>query len=90
MVPATPSLWQPQIASVKKLVGRVPVFGICLGHRSWAWRSTARRSSSSSAPWRQPPVLNKLTGRVEITSQTTGLRSPESLKDSEIELTHFT
>ena len=35
-------------------------------------------------------MLNKLTGRVEITSHNHGFAvDPESLKDSDVELTHF-
>ena len=89
--PGDPEPLATQIANVKKLVGRVPMFGICLGHQimglALAGKTFKLKFGHHGV---NHPVLNKLTGKVEITSQNHGFAvAPDSLKDSEIELTHF-
>ncbi len=89
--PGDPEPLAAQIANVKKLVGRVPMFGICLGHQIMGLALDGETFKLKFGHHGvNHPVLNKLTGRVEITSQNHGFAvAPESLKDSEIELTHF-
>ena len=89
--PGDPEPLATQIANVKKLVGRVPMFGICLGHQimglALAGKTFKLKFGHHGV---NHPVLNKLTDKVEITSQNHGFAvDPDSLKDSEIELTHF-
>ncbi len=89
--PGDPEPLAAQIANVKALVGRVPMFGICLGHQIMGLALDGETFKLKFGHHGvNHPVLNKLTGRVEITSQNHGFAvAPESLKDSEIELTHF-
>ena len=89
--PGDPEPLAAQIANVKALVGRVPMFGICLGHQimglALAGKTFKLKFGHHGV---NHPVLNKLTGKVEITSQNHGFAvAPDSLKDSEIQLTHF-
>jgi carbamoyl-phosphate synthase small subunit len=88
--PGDPEPLTHQSAQVKKLVGKVPVFGICLGHQILGLAlggGTYKLKFGHHGA--NHPVLNRLTGKVEITSQNHGFAvDPNSLQDSEIELTH--
>jgi carbamoyl-phosphate synthase small subunit len=88
--PGDPEPLAHQAAQVKKLVGKVPVFGICLGHQilglALGGETFKLKFGHHGA---NHPVLNRLTEKVEITSQNHGFAvDPDSLRDSEIELTH--
>ena len=88
--PGDPEPLAHQAAQVKKLVGKAPVFGICLGHQilglAFGGETFKLKFGHHGA---NHPVLNRLTGKVEITSQNHGFAvDPDSLRDSEIELTH--
>jgi carbamoyl-phosphate synthase small subunit len=89
--PGDPEPLKTPIENIRKLVGRVPVFGICLGHQVLGLALGGRTHKLKFGHHGvNHPVLNKRTGKVEITSQNHGfVVEPESLKDSEIELTHF-
>ncbi len=68
--PGDPLMAGAIINEVPKLLGRVPVFGICLGHQVLA---LALGGSTFKMPFGHHggnvPVKNRLTGKVEITSQ---------------------
>lgn len=89
--PGDPEPLQFQAAQVRKLLGRVPVFGICLGHQvlglAVGGKTYKLKFGHRGA---NHPVLNRITNRVEITSHNHGFAvDPDSLKDSEVELTHI-
>ena len=76
---------------MRKLIGRTPVFGICLGHQiiglALGGRTFKLKFGHRGI---NHPVLNRRTGRVEITVQNHGFCvDPDSLKESEVELTHI-
>jgi carbamoyl-phosphate synthase small subunit len=89
--PGDPEPLERQSSEVKKLIGKVPVFGICLGHQilglALGGKTYKLKFGHHGA---NHPVLNKRTGKVEITSQNHGFCvDPDSLKDSDVEITHL-
>ncbi len=88
--PGDPKDLKEIIGEVKKLLGRKPMFGICLGHQLLALALGAdtyklkfgHRGSNQ-------PVKNLLTGRVHISSQNHGYAVDEkSLANLPVQVTH--
>ncbi|MHB8059689.1 MAG: glutamine-hydrolyzing carbamoyl-phosphate synthase small subunit [Gaiellaceae bacterium] len=71
--PGDPEPLVNEVATIRELLGRVPVFGICLGHQLLAL-------ATDHATYKLPfghrganhPVLNRASGRVLVTSQNHG------------------
>jgi carbamoyl-phosphate synthase small subunit len=89
--PGDPETLTLQAREVNKLIGKTPVFGICLGHQILG---LALGGSTYKLPFghhgANHPVLNRQTGKVEITSQNHGFCvEPDSLKDSNVKVTHL-
>ncbi|MBS1875291.1 MAG: glutamine-hydrolyzing carbamoyl-phosphate synthase small subunit [Acidobacteria bacterium] len=88
--PGDPEPLEYQAAQVRKIIGKKPVFGICLGHQvlglALGGKTYKLKFGHRGA---NHPVLNKVTNRVEITSHNHGFAvDPDSLNQNEIELTH--
>ena len=89
--PGDPAPLEVEAANVRKLFGKKPIFGICLGHqilglalggKTYKLKFGHRGSNH--------PVLNKTTNKVEITAHNHGLAvDPDSLPSSDVELTHW-
>jgi len=89
--PGDPEPLHTQQTNIRKLIGKTPVFGICLGHQllgiALGGKTYKLKFGHRGA---NHPVLNKVTGKVEITSHNHGFAvDPESLNPADIELTHF-
>ena len=71
-------------------MGRVPVFGICLGHQLCGLALGGKTYKLKFGHHgSNHPVKNLLTGHVEITAQNHGfVVDPDSLPASEVEITH--
>ncbi len=88
--PGDPSALPYVVETVKKLLGKRPMFGICLGHQilGQALSATTYKLRFGHRGINHP-VLNLLNGRVEITSQNHGfcVRTEELPKD--VIITHI-
>ena len=89
--PGDPEPLVPQIEQIRRLIGKTPVFGICLGHQllglAMGGKTYKLKFGHRGA---NHPVLNRRSGRVEITSQNHGFAvDPDSLNANEIDLTHI-
>ena len=89
--PGDPEPLEAQAAEVRKLVGKKPVFGICLGHQvlglALGGKSFKLKFGHRGG---NHPVLHYRRNKVEITAQNHGFAiDPDSLNANEIELTHI-
>jgi carbamoyl-phosphate synthase small subunit len=78
------------ISTIQGLLGKVPIFGICLGNQLLGLACGAEifklKFGHRGA---NQPVLNKATGQVEITSQNHGFALSAESMPSHLEVTHF-
>jgi carbamoyl-phosphate synthase small subunit len=88
--PGDPAAVTYAVDNVRQCLGVRPMFGICLGHQlmglALGGRTFKLKFGHRGA---NQPVKNKLSGRVEITSQNHGFAVDlESIPDPAVELTH--
>jgi carbamoyl-phosphate synthase small subunit len=79
------------VENIRKMLGKVPVFGICLGHQLCGLALGGKTFKLKFGHHgSNHPVKNLLTEQVEITSQNHGFCvDPESLPSSDVEITHL-
>jgi carbamoyl-phosphate synthase small subunit len=88
--PGDPAAVHYAIDTIKQLIGKKPIFGICLGHQllglALGGKTFKLKFGHRGA---NHPVKNLRTNEIEITSQNHGFAvDPDSLEASEIEITH--
>ena len=78
------------VDNLRSLLGRVPVFGICLGHQmlGLAYGATTYKLKFGHRGGNQP-VKDLLTGRVEITAQNHGFCVDPATLPPSVEVTHI-
>jgi carbamoyl-phosphate synthase small subunit len=87
--PGDPEPLDYAIKTIRELIPQTPVFGICLGHQLLGLASGAKTFKLKFGHrGANQPVLNMLTGRVEITAQNHGFAVDEESLPAELEVTH--
>jgi carbamoyl-phosphate synthase small subunit len=88
--PGDPDPLTYAIETIQGLLGKKPIFGICLGHELLGMACGAKiYKLKFGHRGANQPVMNKLTGKVEITTQNHGFAiDPDSLPP-ELEVTHW-
>ncbi len=88
--PGDPREVRYAINAIKGILGKVPIFGICLGHQLLGLAAGAQiYKLKFGHRGANQPVKNLSTGCVEITSQNHGFSIVEDSIPSDIEVTHL-
>lgn len=89
--PGDPKDVPEAIDMIKEILGKVPVFGICLGHQLFALASGANTEKMKFGHrGSNHPVKDLLTGKVSLTAQNHGYTVEESsIKHTNLEVTHI-
>jgi len=88
--PGDPEPVDYAVRAIRKFLGRVPVFGICLGHQltgiALGGKTYKLKFGHHGG---NHPVKNNRTGKVEITAHNHNFAvDPDSINANEVELTH--
>ena len=87
--PGDPEPVEDAIKTISELVGKVPIFGICLGHQLLSLACGAKTFKLKFGHrGANQPVMNLDTERVEITAQNHGFAVEEETIPDELEITH--
>ena len=88
--PGDPEPVDYAVRSIRQMLGRVPVFGICLGHQLCGLALGGRTYKLKFGHHGgNHPVRNNSTGKIEITAHNHNFAvDPDSINSSEVELTH--
>jgi carbamoyl-phosphate synthase small subunit len=87
--PGDPEPLDFAINTIRGVLGKVPVFGICLGHQLLSLACGAKTYKLKFGHrGANQPVQNLQTGKVEITSQNHGFAVEEGSLPSDLEVTH--
>ena len=88
--PGDPEPVDYAVRAIRKFLGRVPVFGICLGHQLTGLALGGKTYKLKFGyHGGNHPVKNNATGKVEITAHNHNYAvDPDSINANEVELTH--
>jgi len=88
--PGDPGAVDYAVSCIRELLGKKPIFGICLGHQLLALALGGKTYKLKFGHrGANHPVKNLHTEEIEITSQNHGFAvDPESLDQSQVEITH--
>ena len=88
--PGDPEPVEYAVKAIRSMMGRAPVFGICLGHQLCGLALGGRTYKLKFGHHGgNHPVRNNLTGKVEITAHNHNFAvDPDSINANDVELTH--
>jgi carbamoyl-phosphate synthase small subunit len=88
--PGDPEPVDYAVQAIRDMMGRVPVFGICLGHQLCGLALGGKTYKLKFGHHGgNHPVRNNTTGKVEITAHNHNFAvDPDSIKANDVELTH--
>lgn len=88
--PGDPEPVDYAVRAIREMMGRVPIFGICLGHQLCGLALGGRTYKLKFGHHGgNHPVRNQVTGKVEITAHNHNFAvDPDSVNANEVELTH--
>lgn len=87
--PGDPEPVEYAIKTISELVGKVPIFGICLGHQLLSLACGAKTFKLKFGHrGANQPVMNLDSERVEITAQNHGFAVEEETIPDDLEITH--
>jgi carbamoyl-phosphate synthase small subunit len=88
--PGDPEPLDYAVETVKQLQGKKPIFGICLGHQIFGLALGGKTYKLKFGHHGgNHPIMNHLTGKVEITAQNHNFNvDPDSLDEKTVEKTH--
>jgi carbamoyl-phosphate synthase small subunit len=87
--PGDPEPVDYAISTIHELLGKVPIFGICLGHQLLSLACGARTFKMKFGHrGANQPVQNLQTNRVEITTQNHGFAVDQATLPENLEVTH--
>src|SRR6202789_1972795 len=88
--PGDPEPVDYAVKAIRDMMGRVPVFGICLGHQLCGLALGGRTYKLKFGHHGgNHPVRNNVTGKVEITAHNHNFAvDPDSINANDVELTH--
>jgi carbamoyl-phosphate synthase small subunit len=88
--PGDPEPVDYAVKSIREMMGRVPVFGICLGHQLCGLALGGKTYKLKFGHHGgNHPVRNNATGKIEITAHNHNFAvDPDSINANEVELTH--
>ena len=87
--PGDPSAVTYGIEMIRSLLGKKPIFGICLGHQILALALNAKtRKMKLGHRGANHPVKNLITNKVEITSQNHGFEVDLKSIPKQVKVTH--
>ncbi len=88
--PGDPEPLQYAIDTIANLIGKAPIFGICLGHQLFALACGAKTVKMKFGHrGANQPVIDEKTGKVEITSQNHGFVVSRDDFPVDLEVTHL-
>lgn len=89
--PGDPADVQVAVDMIKGIIGKIPFFGICLGHQLFALSQGATSFKMKFGHrGANHPVKDLSTGKIALTSQNHGYAiDADSLKETDLEVTHI-
>lgn len=87
--PGDPTAAPYATETVKNLIGKVPIFGVCMGHQILALALGAKTYKLKFGHrGGNQPVLDKITGKIEISSHNHGYAVDGSSLPADVEISH--